>query len=237
MKRIILFIFALFTCIGAIAETTDLKFVIDNETYATQTCTVGGAVNLPPTPTKYGYDFDGWQPVFYRGTFATWNDIPTSTGGYLGDTNGSNVPHENDYIIVNDASGVPEYGETIEIRVKSGGDWSWQYRNTYINEVDYGFGGYLYNENIYTYQNQSCDPYKRYCAHWKSNTKTVVSSGIKYEPGNDFYSIPTYSCTAGKIYYAKFINSYPYSGKWLLRYHGNWADYNRGGWVAEKQLD
>ena len=103
MKRFVLLLSILF-CNVVIAETTDLQFVVDNETYATKTCTIGGGVELPTEPTKYGYDFDGWQPVFYRGTFANWAAIPNSAGGYLGDSNGSNIPQENDYIIVNDST-------------------------------------------------------------------------------------------------------------------------------------
>ena len=235
MKRFGLFLFGIFICIGAYAETTDLKFVVDNETYATKTCTIGGGVDLPPTPTKTGYDFDGWQPVFYRGTFATWGNIPTAASGYLMDTNGSNVPKENDYIIVNDASAAPEYGENIEIQVSttSYGKWS-QYCRTYIDGVNYSCYGTVFGGNMSISDHVVYDG--SWSTIWKSDTKDIVYQGTKYTSGNNFLILSQKDINNG-TYYAKFINSYPYSGKWLLRYHGGWSKYGRGGWVAEKQLD
>ena len=75
MKRIIFLLTAIFIYTGVYAETVNLKWDVDNEIYYTSTCDVGGHITLPTEPTKYGYDFAGWQPVFYRGTFATWNNV------------------------------------------------------------------------------------------------------------------------------------------------------------------
>ncbi len=247
MKRIAFILCTMFICVDAWPETTDLKFVIDNETYATQTCTVGGAVNLPPTPTKYGYDFDGWAPVFYRGTFATWNNIPTNTGDYLGDTNGSNIPRENDYIIVNNASDVPEYkDEEIEIRItnitRSFSDWATPYgascyvyinKNLYSDCISQTTPRITIENSIYTDMHNIWS----YGTRWATNVDTVVNFlGKKYQPGQ-FFLVLAKQTNSNGTYYTRIVNNYPYSGKWLLRYHGNWDDYNRGGWIAEKQLD
>ncbi|MBR3510536.1 MAG: InlB B-repeat-containing protein [Alphaproteobacteria bacterium] len=242
MKKFLILLFVIFICSIAHADTETINWYVDGNTYATTTCEIGGGVSLPDEPTKYGYDFIGWSEIFNRGTFANWAAIPNSAGGYLGDSNGSNIPQENDYIIVNDASDVPEYGENIEMYAKSSSSWSWSKCNTYVDSIDYGFGEYLYEENIYTYTT-SCGYSARTCAHWRSDTRYVVCSGVIYEPGNVFFTVVADDkirdgkYNGGKSFYAKFITGYPYSGKWLLRYHGNWNDLGRGGWVAEKQLD
>ena len=41
----------------------------------------------------------------YRGTFGTWNVVPSTTNGYIQDANGGTTPLKNDYIILNDGSG------------------------------------------------------------------------------------------------------------------------------------
>ncbi len=61
MKRIILFLFAVFIGTTAIAEDITLTWLNeDGTTNQTTTCTIGGDLILPPTPTKLGYDFIGW---------------------------------------------------------------------------------------------------------------------------------------------------------------------------------
>ena len=102
MKRILLFLCGVFICMSCIAETIDLNWYVDGDLYSQTNCEIGGGVSVPVAPEKYGYDFIGWSEVFFRGTFDTWSDIPTNMGGYLADLNGSTVPQENDYIIVND---------------------------------------------------------------------------------------------------------------------------------------
>ena len=237
MKKFII-VLLLLCCGLGYADTQNLTFVVDNETYHTSTCTIGGNVTLPTPPTKTGYDFDGWQQVFNRGTFANWAAIPNLAGGYLGDTNGSNIPQENDYIIVNDASDVPEYGENIEIYIQSGSSMTkWGQCKTYIDNIDYGCDGYLLNGKLFVYSDRS--GYNgRNKTYWRSDIKDIIYKGNIFTAGNVFLDRTCMSSSSPDgTYYAKFINAYPYSGKWLLRYHGNWDDLGRGGWVAEKQLD
>jgi hypothetical protein len=42
------------------ADTETLQWYVDGNLYTTTTCESGGDVILPPTPTKTGYNFDGW---------------------------------------------------------------------------------------------------------------------------------------------------------------------------------
>ena len=106
MKKLLYFafllFFAFFGCVTA--DTIDIKWTLDNQTYTTTTCTVGGDVILPTPPTKRGYVFHGWKKSIFRGTFANWAHVPTDASQYQEDYNGNRVPTENDYIVVRDAS-------------------------------------------------------------------------------------------------------------------------------------
>jgi uncharacterized repeat protein (TIGR02543 family) len=48
-----------------------VTFIVDNETYAEQTATTGGAITLPSNPTKDGYTFKGWYTAVSGGTEVT----------------------------------------------------------------------------------------------------------------------------------------------------------------------
>lgn len=69
MKRIVLFLFAIFTCVIAYAATETINWYMDGNTYATTTCQTGADITLPTTPYKKGYTFQGWDvkrtPVEY----------------------------------------------------------------------------------------------------------------------------------------------------------------------------
>ena len=41
--------------------TVTLNFDDNNGNTTTTTCTYDGLINLPPTPTRVGYDFKGWK--------------------------------------------------------------------------------------------------------------------------------------------------------------------------------
>lgn len=66
MKKIILFISALFVCTVAIAHT--VNWYVDNQIIETTTCVSGESVTPPTAPYKYGYHFKKWfshQPIEY----------------------------------------------------------------------------------------------------------------------------------------------------------------------------
>ena len=96
MKKLLYFaFFSFFAFFGTVnCETETLNWIVDGQTYTTTTCESGGDVILPPTPTKPGYTFVGWEhytPVEYL----------TSTG--------------TQYI---DTGYVPKIGTKMEVRVK-----------------------------------------------------------------------------------------------------------------------
>ena len=61
MKRILLFLSALFIATTAIAHT--INWYVDDSVYYTTTCESGENVTPPTAPEKYGYTFRGWQDV------------------------------------------------------------------------------------------------------------------------------------------------------------------------------
>jgi len=64
----------------------------------------------------------------YRGTFATWNDVPTDPTQYVQDYNGNTTPTQNDYMYVRDSSSYPVSAGSDPLdgvwKFKFIGDWS-----------------------------------------------------------------------------------------------------------------
>lgn len=70
----------------------------------------------------------------FRGNWANWAAVPTSSSDYPEDYAGSKVPTVNDYLVVQDASGYT--GETLEgtWRFKYTGDWSTDGKSGWLPE-------------------------------------------------------------------------------------------------------
>ena len=67
MRKIMFLLFGLFIS-TANAESINIDWIVDNETYTTTTCNIGDDLILPTAPTKYGYTFQGWlayTPIEY----------------------------------------------------------------------------------------------------------------------------------------------------------------------------
>ena len=100
-------LFPFLFCIYAHADTIDLHWGVDNQTYDTTTCTVGGDVTLPTPPTKRGHTFIGWTAEhFDRGRFVDWDSVPTSMNSYSIDTHNNKTPLNGDYIIINNTCSI-----------------------------------------------------------------------------------------------------------------------------------
>ena len=63
MKRIALSIITLFVCVVCYGATFNQYWYVGDDSYATTSCTTGGDIILPTPPTKYGYDFVGWEKL------------------------------------------------------------------------------------------------------------------------------------------------------------------------------
>ncbi|MBR3147744.1 MAG: InlB B-repeat-containing protein [Alphaproteobacteria bacterium] len=76
MKKFLVFMSLVFVCGIASAETINVNWVVDGDTYAQTSCETGGNFTLPTTPTKYGYHFVGWQQ---DGSIGYWEQSGTPT--------------------------------------------------------------------------------------------------------------------------------------------------------------
>ena len=62
MKRFIFLLTTIFICTIAYSETRNLNWYNGDNAYSQTTCEIGGNLDVPSTaPTKYGYDFVGWD--------------------------------------------------------------------------------------------------------------------------------------------------------------------------------
>jgi len=68
MKKLLFLIFGLmFTQIG-MADTVNIDWLVDGQTYTQTTCNVGDSITPPTPPAKYGYTFREWRvytPIEY----------------------------------------------------------------------------------------------------------------------------------------------------------------------------
>ena len=65
MKKILLFITAIFICGASIAQTETTKWYIEGELYDTTSCESGDDITMPQVPERFGYTFSGWEPAVY----------------------------------------------------------------------------------------------------------------------------------------------------------------------------
>ena len=63
MKRFVFLLTTIFMCTITCAETFYQYWFVENNTPIQTTCETGGDIILPTAPTKYGYDFIGWEKV------------------------------------------------------------------------------------------------------------------------------------------------------------------------------
>lgn len=87
MRRLII-LFCVVFCGAAYAATETINWFVDGGVYATTTCESGGDITLPPTPTKYGYTFHGWDtyiPLEYIESTGDQQIITDISGFDVGD--------------------------------------------------------------------------------------------------------------------------------------------------------
>lgn len=64
MKKLLFLILGLLFIRIASADTVNIDWLVDGQTYTQTSCTVGGDIILPTAPTKRGHTFLGWK-LFY----------------------------------------------------------------------------------------------------------------------------------------------------------------------------
>lgn len=186
------------------------------------------------------------QESFFRGRFAEWTSVPTSSADYTADFHGNTTPSYNDYIVVEDASlyipqdflsdpnnvmirNLHESGAryTIEVVIQD------QIRRIYYTECTGG---------VYAQIND-----------WLSVTYEGGAPGVWYIKTNkEFYINNVFTPTANRLELLRTNTPYetnfylsekpgvapvPIYGSWRFVYHGVWADDNILGWKPEYQVE
>lgn len=64
MKKILMFLFALFICVGAIAHT--INWYADGQVVSTTSCQSGDNITPPTAPAKTGYHFVRWESGYTK---------------------------------------------------------------------------------------------------------------------------------------------------------------------------
>ncbi len=64
MKRFLILLTTLFCTVVYGATFNQYWYNEDNTLYSQTTCSTGGDITLPTPPTKYGYDFIGWEKTY-----------------------------------------------------------------------------------------------------------------------------------------------------------------------------
>ena len=106
-----------FVGLGNVANTGDSATPTQN---GTDKFTTGGAYSL-----KLELEEEiRTQAAHFRGRWATWSAVPTSSSDYPEDSDGNKTPTANDYMIVTDASGYTEDTLTGTWRFTYTGVWS-----------------------------------------------------------------------------------------------------------------
>ncbi len=86
MKKILFLILGLLFTHVSMADTLNIDWLVDGQTYTQTSCTVGGDIILPTAPTKRGYTFLGWgtyKPIEYiEFTGTQYIDLGSLTTGY-----------------------------------------------------------------------------------------------------------------------------------------------------------
>lgn len=224
MKKIFIFLFGIFFCTLAIANNITLNWDIDNQTYTTTTCTVGGDVELPTPPTKRGYIFRGWQAEhFDRGTFADWTNVPTNPSLYREDHHGNRMPLYNDSMVVTDAGGVPSQISGSIVVSKPTAN-----HKIIINDVAV-VGNYTLDSVTYTVTNTNGGNSIVLTAN-----KGVIYNNVIIKAGSPIVSTSYYGIVNPTNLYYSTLNDL--SGTWRFIYDGIWENDGQLGWKQDYQI-
>ena len=239
MKRFFILLYATFVCGICLAQTETINWYDGADIYTTTTCESGSDVLMPNAPVKPGYNFVGWYEFFNRGTFATWNDVPTTdVNQYMTDANGNNTPQNGDYIIVTNASDyiiddMDGYYTFQRIYVESGQNPTIRirYDGTTNDILTPNTGAFGPNDTLVfnsSYNEKTL----------KAN-KYIRIDGVDYYPGKQIVTMNIYYRIPTNVFKVQFSTSGTgnFLGTWLFRYRGDWATDGVFGWKPESQIE
>ena len=180
------------------------------------------------------------QDSCFRGSWDTWNDVPTVDTLYPEDWKYSHTPTYNDYMVVNDATGyVPSDLLTVELIV------------TQMNNGDcyYTIGSDTYHKTRQSGQNAPFGPNNE--MSWNTlgegpqGTRITFNDQVKYQNrvynAGESINLPNVegSYSVADLPKSFFIkrNVETLTGAWRFSYQGVWATDGKSGWREEYQIE
>ena len=236
MKRLLLFLSAVFIATTAIAEQITINWGTDNQLYTTTTCEIGDNVILPSPPTKRGYTFRGWKKdSFNRGTWANWSTVPSDTSLYLSDTYNNSIPLNNDYIVIQNSSDYINIDNSVTIQI---------YLTSNIRNLKIIINGTVVKDEQFTTTNfpttsEYGNPNIRFKIKYDGKTAYFVAlTKVKYRntvfnTGETILSLNLYD-SAQKHTFCDY--SEEFSDTWRFIYQGVWDTDGKNGWKPETQI-
>ncbi len=240
MKRILLFLSAVFIATTAIAEQITINWGADNEHYTATSCEIGNDVILPTTPTKRGHIFKGWiAEHFNRGIFADWNNVPVIDTSYAIDSHNNHKPLKNDYIIVSDSRLYAPLETANKITL-------YHARNYYnMNYLYFDYNTGLIHSYNTSNTNKDTSLFgineelrlkapgdgKIYIY---ANANNVVCNGTTYNSGDLVFEESWTNTSTIEFYFPKQTNIL--SGTWKFVYQGTWETDGKYGWKPSEQI-
>lgn len=164
----------------------------------------------------------------FRGAWTTWTDVPLDGNDYPEDYVGNKKPTNNDYMVVQDASGYSsaDFNDSFTIFYKTAtgpgsNNFFWTY-NGVTHSVPYYNTGTLmgpYNE------------LKIISVAQVEILKTVRINDVIYMAGE------VWNLTGEQIYTVyTTITTQTYEGQWRFQYIGNWDTNGKFGWHPQYQI-
>lgn len=165
------------------------------------------------------------QESFFRGRYATWGDVSVYDADYNLDSHGSRTPTENDYIVVEDASGYePPALDTFTFQ--------WSIANKTVTVVYKGVETVYGNGATYPIIFGPEGTGFRLTANGGLTSEFLIRvNGKEYQPGEICWLNENVRTVEILQQFTKL------EGSWRFYYKGDWSEDNKIGWKPEYQIE
>lgn len=169
--------------------------------------------------------FSTAQESFFRGRFSDWGDVSVYDADYNADSHGSRTPTENDYIVVEDASGYePPALDTFTFQ--------WSIENKTVTVVYKGVETVYGNGATYPIIFGPEGTGFRLPSNGGLTSEFLIRvNGKEYQPGEICWLNQTVRTVEILQQFTKL------EGSWRFYYKGDWSEDNKIGWKPEYQIE
>lgn len=247
LKRFLIILSLLFSCALYAATETINWYAEDGTLYDTTTCQTGGDITLPTTPTKYGYTFQGWKGIFYRGEFQSVYAVPQDASLYQTDVYGSSVPQADDYIVIDNAAGFIDldfFNDIDNVVFQRSGGYMVKIivGDNSINVNYTAIGDYKTIRELFElkgYEGIGCEWLQiKYNGYWYITSNDVYYVNNQLHSGS-YLLMSTETPTTDIFYVSRKTGAAPQvlSGMWRFKYTGDWYTNGKNGWKPQYAIN